>query len=164
MANCTQCGSENLDGAKFCCACGGRVEAQPAPAPAFQAMRGMAPVSAPKSFGPMRGMASVAAPRIEDHSAMRGIGPSLVTPDGAHYAFGKTPGVATFFSFIFPGGGQFYNGDTRKGLMLLGIAFVAFVLTVEMGIWYLGMPLSLGAWLWGMMDAGKVARQQKALG
>ena len=31
----------------------------------------------------------------------------------------KNPGVALLLSFIFPGGGQFYNGHAGKGILVL---------------------------------------------
>ena len=163
MAHCVDCGSDNLDGAKFCGACGGRVPA-PAPVQEFRTMRGgpmEVPARAPESFDLMRGQQAAAATMtLPPPPEIRG----RDVASGSGYAAGKTPGLAIFLSFIFPGGGQFYNGDTKKGFLLLGLAFVAYLLTIEMGLWFLGMPLSLGVWGWGMLDAGKVARREKALG
>ena len=175
MNRCSRCGVENLEGAKFCGSCGGRIEAAFAPPPAeepappFPAMRGMAPVEPPRppeSYALMRGMAvasTAPTPLEQPHYAMRGMPSVSAAPDGARFASGKIPWIAILLSFAFPGGGQFYNSDIKKGFVLLGLALVAYLLTLQVGAWYLGMPLSLGVWVWGMLDAGKVARRQKAI-
>lgn len=41
--------------------------------------------------------------------------------DTVAYATGKNPGKAAWLSAIVPGGGQFYNGQWWKGLLLGGI-------------------------------------------
>ena len=41
--------------------------------------------------------------------------------DTVAYATGKNPGRAAWLSTIIPGGGQFYNGQAWKGLLLGGI-------------------------------------------
>jgi TM2 domain-containing membrane protein YozV len=40
----------------------------------------------------------------------------------------KNPGVALLLSFIFPGGGQFYNGHAGKGILVL-VTFWVFGIT-----------------------------------
>ncbi|MBS1840455.1 MAG: TM2 domain-containing protein [Acidobacteria bacterium] len=40
-------------------------------------------------------------------------------PYGFVPGYYKNPGLALFLSFIFPGGGQFYNGHVGKGLLVL---------------------------------------------
>ena len=128
MTHCPQCGVENPDQAKFCGACGGRMEAvQPLPAAAsaaVPAMRGMAPAPAiqpEQHFAAMRGMAVTPFPKPEEpHATMRGPAPAsdaeASAPAGARFAVGKNSTTATLLSVLFPGIGQFYNGDTRKGL------------------------------------------------
>ena len=63
----------------------------------------------------------------------------------------KSPGLATFLSFLITGGGQFYNGDVVKGIgMLLGALFLG---VITYGI--LGIPF----WIWSMVDASKSAKK-----
>jgi TM2 domain-containing membrane protein YozV len=135
-------------------------------APEFPAMRGMAPIRKPAPephFAPMRAMAVAStAPEILPAVASSG-GVLTAASAGRHFAVGKTPGVAIALSFIFPGGGQFYNGDTKKGFAVFALAILASCITLYVGIPLLGAPLSLGLWVWSFLDAGKVARQQKAL-
>lgn len=40
------------------------------------------------------------------------------------YAQGKTPWVAVLLSVLIPGVGQFYNGDMKKGGIMLGAAIL----------------------------------------
>ncbi|HUV70383.1 MAG TPA: hypothetical protein VMW15_12020, partial [Terracidiphilus sp.] len=40
-------------------------------------------------------------------------------PVAAHSGIYKNAGVAFILSFIFPGGGQFYNGHVGKGIFVL---------------------------------------------
>jgi len=41
--------------------------------------------------------------------------------DTVAYAIGKKPGTAAWLSAVIPGGGQFYNGQAWKGVLLGGI-------------------------------------------
>lgn len=90
----------------------------------------------------------------------------------------KNPGTAFLFSFLLPGGGQFYNGESKKGLIQLGMAFTGVMLaytywpdyewvrddyywasygyTREYGnetLMYGGLALYLGGAIWSMIDA-----------
>ena len=61
----------------------------------------------------------------------------------------KNPGVSLIVSFFLPGVGSMINGDTGRGLLILGIWLLGLVLTL---IW-IGLLLTLGMWIWGMLDA-----------
>ena len=64
------------------------------------------------------------------------------------YATGKNPTVATVISFVLVGGGQFYNGDLLKGIVMLGGALLRLVTGVG----------SIIFWVWSMLDAYNVAK------
>ena len=71
------------------------------------------------------------------------------------YASGKNPIVALVLSLLIPGVGQFYNGDTKKGvLMLVGAAFT--------GV-FTGGILWLAVGIWAAFDAYKVASGKTTL-
>ena len=72
------------------------------------------------------------------------------------YAEGKTPVVSCVLSLLIVGLGQFYNGDMKKGGMLLGGAIVVGALTGGI-VW-----LALAAY--AAYDAYQVADGQKQLG
>jgi TM2 domain-containing membrane protein YozV len=66
----------------------------------------------------------------------------------------KSPGVALLLSFFVPGVGQFYNGDTKRGLLMFGILLVSWFLAAAGGIGFIGV---FGVWVWGMINAYQVA-------
>jgi TM2 domain-containing membrane protein YozV len=62
---------------------------------------------------------------------------------------GKNPALAAVLSVIVPGVGQFYNGDAKKGLIML---FGALILGVmSFGLFYFVIAV------WAAIDAYKVA-------
>lgn len=62
---------------------------------------------------------------------------------------GKNPWVALVLSFVIPGVGQFYNGDYKKGALMLIGALVGGPLSAGV-IW-------VGLMIWAMIDAYQVA-------
>jgi len=83
----------------------------------------------------------------------------------------KSPGVAFALSFIFPGLGQYYNGEPLKAVIQEVLAVGGVVLAITQGVgetshpiaayreteyndWYTaGMVLAIGTWCWSMVDA-----------
>ncbi len=63
--------------------------------------------------------------------------------------------MATLLSFLFPGVGQFYNGDVKKGIIMLIVAIALMALTVGIGV----LPVTI----WAMADAYHVAKGEWAL-
>ena len=66
------------------------------------------------------------------------------------YAQGKDPTLAAILSLILPGIaiGQFYNGDVKKGLvMLVGAIILGFTVMGYIAIW-----------VWSVIDAYQVAK------
>jgi len=59
----------------------------------------------------------------------------------------KNPGVALLLSFIFPGGGQFYNGHAGKGILVL------------FTFWILGIT-----YIWSLFDAYSSAQRINRVG
>jgi TM2 domain-containing membrane protein YozV len=62
---------------------------------------------------------------------------------------GKNPVLATVLSLLIVGVGQFYNGDNKKGAIMLVVALVAAAPTLGLG-W-------LAASIWSAIDAYRVA-------
>ncbi|MDG6250361.1 DUF5683 domain-containing protein [Methanocalculus sp.] len=56
----------------------------------------------------------------------------------------KNPGVAALCSFIFPGLGQIYNGDIKKGILI--------PIGVVIGLFFLMIP-SFIVWVYGIYNA-----------
>lgn len=76
---------------------------------------------------------------------IRGGRREIVGSDGRRYPTGKNPVWATVLSVI-PGLGQLYNGDVKKGLLMLGLC-----------VFYFAVPALI---LWSMIDAYRVAAQK----
>ncbi len=83
----------------------------------------------------------------------------------------RKPWLALAMSFVLPGFGQLYNGEANKGIWLFlafafvsipGISFIALYLT---GIWMMptlimSLIVTLGIWLYSMIDAWRNARRK----
>lgn len=61
----------------------------------------------------------------------------------------KNPLLSLILSFIFPGLGQIYNGQNRKGILLI-LAYIISGALIFLLIGFILMPL---VWLYGMYDA-----------
>lgn len=97
----------------------------------------------------------------------------------------KDPTMARLFSAVVPGGGQFYTGETTKGATILGLWAAGWILPGVfayneasdcsfdpysgdygncdpdgiMAAAYLGYAVSLGSWIYGIVDAGNAAKR-----
>jgi TM2 domain-containing membrane protein YozV len=75
----------------------------------------------------------------------------------------RNPGLAWFFSYLLPGGGQFYNGDIGKGVGFLvsgivGYSVMAYGFVIAafdggIGIFIIGACIGVGASIWSQIDA-----------
>lgn len=81
----------------------------------------------------------------------------------------KSPGLAFALSFLFPGIGQYYNGDVTKGVIQEVLYVGGWVLFFALGTeevegyyydytettawWWIGLGLASGSALWSMIDA-----------
>lgn len=102
---------------------------------------------------------------------------SLLLASGVAAQSPREPGTAQLYSFVVPGGGQFYAGETAKGAVLLtGVAVGLTVAVSEIDDLMEDVPdrgyytthgtrfgAGLGAagvlWLYGIMDAPNAARR-----
>ena len=80
---------------------------------------------------------------------MRGVEPTA--SHSGQVVAGKNPTVALVLSLVLPGLaiGQFYNGDIKKGALMLALAIIGGAVT--------GGLVTLGIWIWSMIDAYQVA-------
>lgn len=84
-------------------------------------------------------------------------------------ASNKSPWLAFFLSYVFPGGGQWYNGEYTKALIMEGIVvvglglifFVASSLNYDSesnpkyldNYVYAGVAIGWSGWIWSLIDA-----------
>lgn len=69
--------------------------------------------------------------------------------------FYKNPAVATVCSFLFAGLGQIYNGEIGKGILLIVLYGISFML-MFVGIGFITTPI---LWILGMVDANSSAKR-----
>ena len=116
---CSACGANNDGSAKFCHACGTQLGTAVPPPP-----------QPPQDHATMRGGA-----------ATQVVQPRVVT--------GKNPVLAAVLSAVIVGLGQFYNGDIKKGAIMLVGALVLGIATA--GLLWLALAV------WSAIDAYQVA-------
>jgi TM2 domain-containing membrane protein YozV len=92
--------------------------------------------------------AAAPAPPHPD-TRVRGVEPSPTHSN--QVVAGKSPGVALVLSLVLPGLaiGQFYNGDIKKGALMLAVAIIGGALSSGL--------ITIGIWIWSMIDAYQVA-------
>jgi TM2 domain-containing membrane protein YozV len=69
--------------------------------------------------------------------------------------FYKNPGLAAVLSFFWTGLGQIYNGQISKGIGLIIIYVISWILMIVL-IGFITTPL---LWIYGMWDAYKSAER-----
>ncbi|MGA2572789.1 MAG: DUF6677 family protein [Candidatus Methanomethylicaceae archaeon] len=79
--------------------------------------------------------------------------PPPPTPPSPVYEKGKNPALALILSFLLPGLGQIYNGETDKGILMILGAIVCGILE----LFIIGIFLYLALWIYGMYNAYKTA-------
>jgi TM2 domain-containing membrane protein YozV len=136
--HCSKCGGFVDSNARFCTSCG-------------------SPIAGPDTG--MRGQFQPNSPAPPPYPNQQNNPPNPQfrppnQPFGKRFAEGKEPFVAVLMSFFIPGLGQFYNGDIKKGGLILVISVFGLILA--------GIP-SLIAWVYGMYDAYQVASKSTPL-
>jgi TM2 domain-containing membrane protein YozV len=60
----------------------------------------------------------------------------------------KNPALGVILSFFIPGLGSMVNGAVGRGVLILALYAVGWVLS----LFLIGIPLLIGAWIWGLVD------------
>jgi len=84
--------------------------------------------------------------------------PIQTTQNRKQITIRRDPGTAFALSFLIPGLGQIYNGETGKGVLFFLGVFGSYVLAFTAGIensdvFTFGICLGIGLHLWSMIDA-----------
>ncbi len=66
--------------------------------------------------------------------------PQLIVP--------KNPALGVILSFFIPGLGSIVNGSTGRGVIILALYILGWILA----LFLIGIPLLVGAWIWGLVD------------
>ena len=70
----------------------------------------------------------------------------------------KNPVLAAILSFLIVGLGQIYNGEIRKGIILI----IAYVISIVLCTILIGIPLLVILWIYGIYDAYTTANKINA--
>lgn len=70
----------------------------------------------------------------------------------------KNPAVALILSLFIPGAGQFYNGDNKRGALMLAGALISLMLVA----FTVGVFTGAAIWIWSMVNAYNVASGKTA--
>ena len=60
----------------------------------------------------------------------------------------KNPAIGVVLSFFIPGLGTMVNGNVGRGVLILALYVVGWVLSFLL----IGIPLLIGVWIWGLVD------------
>jgi hypothetical protein len=74
----------------------------------------------------------------------------------------KNPAVNLVISFFLPGVGSIIADHVGIGILILGLWILAIVLDITILGLIVGIPLGLGVWIWGMIDAFQAAKAWNA--
>jgi TM2 domain-containing membrane protein YozV len=85
-------------------------------------------------------------------------GYAVPAPPGAMVVAPKNPAISLIVSFFLPGVGSMINGDVGTGVAILLLYIVGWALA----IFLIGIPLAIGAWIWGLIDAYQGAQRWNA--
>ena len=126
---CTRCGAKAIGNALFCSNCGAHLI--PQPQPPSQPVQTTQPV----------------APQVPSPSPMpvRAVGT-------------KNVAVATILSLVFPGLGQLYVGDRRKGIVLVVLTIILAFIVASLD---LGFTMII-YWVYNIIDAHQTAKRYNA--
>lgn len=61
--------------------------------------------------------------------------------------------VAIIVNFFIPGVGSFFVGKVGQGIVQLILYIVGMALTVTFILSIVGIPMAIGAWIWGLVTA-----------
>jgi len=127
---CSGCGSRLNDSQSFCATCGRPSGANYSAAPST----GVAPAPSPSA---------VTAPVAQQVIILKSA---------------KSPGTAVVLSFFWAGLGQIYNGEIGKGIVLIILHAISWLLMFVV-IGFITTPI---LWIYGMIDAYKTAEKINA--
>jgi TM2 domain-containing membrane protein YozV len=67
----------------------------------------------------------------------------------------KNPAVSVLLSLFIPGLGSMVNGNAGTGVTILALNLIGWMLAIVL----IGIPLAIGTWIWGLVDAYQSAQR-----
>jgi TM2 domain-containing membrane protein YozV len=78
---------------------------------------------------------------------------------GSYVVAPKNPAVSLIVSFFLPGVGSMINGDVGIGITILLLWLMAIFLDITLFGLVVGVPLGIGMFIWGLIDAYQGAQR-----
>lgn len=100
------------------------------------ASQGNEPLEAPQAQAAQQPLNSLQPP----HTPQAQAAPQIILP--------KNPALGVILSFFIPGLGSIVNGSTGRGVTILGLYVLGWILA----FFLIGIPILVGAWIWGLAD------------
>lgn len=79
----------------------------------------------------------------------------VAPPPGTIAVAPKNPAISLIVSIFLPGVGSMINGDVGIGVLILVLYLVGWGLSFIL----IGIPLAIGMWIWGLIDAYQGAQR-----
>ena len=67
----------------------------------------------------------------------------------------KSPAASVLLSLFVPGLGSMVNGNAGVGVAILMLNIIGWILAIAL----IGIPLAIGTWVWGLVDAYQSAQR-----
>jgi TM2 domain-containing membrane protein YozV len=67
----------------------------------------------------------------------------------------KSPALSVLLSVFIPGLGSMVNDNIGVGVAILVLNIIGWILAIVL----IGIPLAIGTWIWGLVDAHKSAQR-----
>jgi TM2 domain-containing membrane protein YozV len=91
---------------------------------------------------------------VQPYLPQPGYPAGMAQPQGQLAVAPRSPAISLIASFFIPGLGSMINNRAGIGILILGIYVVGLMLSFVI----IGVPIAVGAWIWGMADAYQAAQ------
>jgi TM2 domain-containing membrane protein YozV len=91
---------------------------------------------------------------VQPYVQQQGYPAGMAQPQGQLVVAPRSPAVSLIASFFIPGLGSMINNRVGIGILILGI----YVFGLILSLFFIGIPIALGAWVWGMVDGYQSAQ------
>jgi TM2 domain-containing membrane protein YozV len=91
---------------------------------------------------------------VQPYLPQPGYPAGVAQPQGQLAVAPRSPAISLIASFFIPGLGSMINNRVGIGILILGIYALGFILS----FFIIGVPIAIGAWIWGMVDGYQAAQ------
>jgi TM2 domain-containing membrane protein YozV len=91
---------------------------------------------------------------VQPYAQQQGYPAGMAQPQGQLVVAPRNPAISLIASFFVPGLGSMINSRVGIGILILGI----YVFGLILSLFLIGIPIALGAWVWGMVDGYQSAQ------